>query len=402
MGVSFHRGHQAGNSAKMAMLLLLFLGLPSSNNARRVNTLQDYYLPRIENIIRCNRNFQNKTLKEKISPCGDSFVADVATAADTNHDNVLDTRECQQLLNELVRITNGGINLDGLSNATPIIRALLDDDNEGRIRPERLIMYALEEFHNFRCVGITEPFQDCLAVTGTTNTACPSGRILNQASGGCDPGPRGVGGGCFPGSATVHLPGGDTKQMKHLQLGDQVLTNGGTYTEFLGWTDKDTDRKTQFLRIVTKNASSVTLTANHNIYVYEEKLVTKYAQDVNIGDLLVNLSGELEEVTDITIVQKQGYYSPLTTTGDLFVDQLLSSCYASFPHDLAHAALYPARTWPRLFLEDDHSLQEDGTRGYVRIIKKLGDFLIFRKSTVDTTSFWGEHLLAAVGLMTTY
>merc|ERR1712018_358346 len=94
-------------------------------------------------------------------------------------------------------------------------------------------------------------------------------------------------------------------------------------------------------------ASSITLTASHNIYVYNEKLVTKYAQDVNIGDLLVNLSGELEEVTDITIIQDQGYYSPLTTTGDLFVDQLLSSCYSSFPHDLAHAALFPARTWPR-------------------------------------------------------
>ena len=140
---------------------------------------------------------------------------------------------------------------------------------------------------------------------------------------------------CFPGSATVHLAGGDTKQMKHLQLGDQVLTKGGVYTEFLGWTDKNVNRKTQFLKIVTNNASSVMLTASHNIYVYGEKLVTKYAQDVNIGDLLVNLSGELEEVTAITSVQELGYYSPLTSSGDLFVNQLLSSCYASFPHAAA-------------------------------------------------------------------
>jgi len=190
--------------------------------------------------------------------------------------------------------------------------------------------------------------------------------------------------------------------MKHLRLGDEVLTKGGVYTEFLGWTDKNTEKNTQFLKIVTNNASSITLSASHIIYVYDEKLVTKYAQDVNVGDLLLNLSGELEEVTDITTVQEQGYYSPLTTTGDLFVDQLLSSCYASFPHELAHAALYPARTWPRVFLEDDHSLEKDGTRIYVIIIKKLGDVLGFRRSTVDTTSWeWGEHLLAAVGLMTT-
>ena len=117
---------------------------------------------------------------------------------------------------------------------------------------------------------------------------------------------------------------------------------------------------------------------------------------------MVNLSGELEEVTDITTVLEQGYYSPLTATGDLFVDQLLSSCYASYPHDLAHAALYPARTWPRLLLEDEESLEENGTRGYVRIIKKLGDVLSFRRSTVDTTSWeWVENLLAAVGMMTT-
>jgi len=260
------------------------------------------------------------------------------------------------------------------------------------------------------CWDLIKPFKKdtrCLCVRGCTKACLFTGLGANNWGKGwlqdkTKHVSRGkAGSGCFPGSATVHLPSGDTKQMKHLQLGDEVLTKGGVYTEFLGWTDKNVNRKTQFLKIVTNNASSVMLTASHNIYVYDEKLVTKYAQDVNIGDLLVNLSGELEEVTDITTIHDQGYYSPLTTTGDLFVDQLLSSCYASFPHDLAHAALYPARTWPRLLLEDEESLEENGTRGYVRIIKKLGDVLSFRRSTVDTTSWeWGTHLMAAVGLMT--
>ena len=36
-----------------------------------------------------------------------------------------------------------------------------------------------------------------------------------------------------------------------------------------------------------------------------------------------------------------GAYVPLTADGNIVVDQILASCYASFDHDLAHLMMMP-------------------------------------------------------------
>ena len=55
-----------------------------------------------------------------------------------------------------------------------------------------------------------------------------------------------------------------------------------------------------------------------------------------------------------------GAYSPLTAEGNLMVDGVLASCYASFPdHDMAHFTMAPMRWFPELmhwiFGEDNDS-----------------------------------------------
>ena len=41
-----------------------------------------------------------------------------------------------------------------------------------------------------------------------------------------------------------------------------------------------------------------------------------------------------------------GAYVPLTSTGNIVVDRVLVSCYASFDHDLAHFAITPMLWFP--------------------------------------------------------
>ena len=48
------------------------------------------------------------------------------------------------------------------------------------------------------------------------------------------------------------------------------------------------------------------------------------------GDML-----QPEEVLEVKEVVEAGSWAPLTTSGTLFVDGFLASCYASFPHDYA-------------------------------------------------------------------
>ena len=65
-----------------------------------------------------------------------------------------------------------------------------------------------------------------------------------------------------------------------------------------------------------------------------------------------------------------GAFMPLTMEGNIMVDGILSSCYASFDHDLAHFAMIPMQWFPQMikwiFGEDN------GSPIYVNIVKGLG------------------------------
>ena len=69
-----------------------------------------------------------------------------------------------------------------------------------------------------------------------------------------------------------------------------------------------------------------------------------------------------------------GAYVPLTDEGNLVVDGVLASCYASFDHDLAHFAMTPMKWFPGLmewvFGEDN------GLKGYLSFAKIVGRYLM--------------------------
>jgi len=58
-------------------------------------------------------------------------------------------------------------------------------------------------------------------------------------------------------------------------------------------------------------------------------------------------------------------------------NNIYSSCYGSFPHELANLAMLPARLFPRIFLDDEESLNREGVRPFVATVKRIGRALGF-------------------------
>ena len=64
---------------------------------------------------------------------------------------------------------------------------------------------------------------------------------------------------------------------------------------------------------------------------------TKYADELLPGDSLLHWNGtsmQEQQVTQILPTLEFGFWAPLTMDGTLLVDGYLSSCYASFPHQV--------------------------------------------------------------------
>ena len=86
-------------------------------------------------------------------------------------------------------------------------------------------------------------------------------------------------------------------------------------------------------------------------------------------------------------VNKTGSLDPLTQSGTIVSNNIVTSCCeysndyllyntnksiftdASFPHHLADLALWPAKMFPTLLLDDEESQYVEGTRAYITFIK---------------------------------
>ena len=69
-----------------------------------------------------------------------------------------------------------------------------------------------------------------------------------------------------------------------------------------------------------------------------------------------------------------GAYVPLTNTGNIVVDGVLASCYASFDHDLAHFGIKPMQWYPEIIqwiFGSNCAMHE-----YVSIVKSVGRYFI--------------------------
>lgn len=173
------------------------------------------------------------------------------------------------------------------------------------------------------------------------------------------------------------------KQMRELQLGDQVLAydvaaGRPTYSPVIAWLHRDTEHEFEFVRLEFEHTaaqgdaaagkrSQLELTAEHLVFTLEqscsEKLVAKFAGDVRPGDLFLRQSDDQpmrslnsscpSAVARVVTVERRrvrrGAYAPLTAAGTLVVDGVVVSCYAAFANArVAHAAFAPYRALVRV------------------------------------------------------
>ena len=69
-----------------------------------------------------------------------------------------------------------------------------------------------------------------------------------------------------------------------------------------------------------------------------------------------------------------GTYVPLTMEGNILVDNVLASCYASTYHDIAHIVLAPMQWFPQMtqwIFGDDYGFQ-----AYVDILGNVGRLIL--------------------------
>ncbi|CAI5454606.1 unnamed protein product [Caenorhabditis angaria] len=144
---------------------------------------------------------------------------------------------------------------------------------------------------------------------------------------------------CFSGDMEVQTEDG-TKLMRDLKVGDKVLSLDGnmlTYLPIVMFLHKRHDEEAEFNVIETEFGHSIKLTDNHLIYISNcagsNNLRLAAAKDVTVDDC-VHVMNDKEvlvkrRVHKITRVFGTGIYSPLTTTGDIVVNRVLSSCHSN-------------------------------------------------------------------------
>lgn len=146
--------------------------------------------------------------------------------------------------------------------------------------------------------------------------------------------------------------------MSQLQPGDSVLalseSGGIIFSPVLLFLHLDAEHRSTFLILSTENGHRLTITPNHLIFMapslklYYYEYYASFASQVTRGAyvLIWGIEGRVHPSKIISVSQEEriGVYAPLTEHGNLFVDGVLASSYASIEDQrLAHWAFGPLR-----------------------------------------------------------
>jgi len=193
---------------------------------------------------------------------------------------------------------------------------------------------------------------------GTGEYSCQAGQTcVDSTGGGCITGSTGSGGSsssgvvCFPGQAHVSTPSGEIILMNELTVGDEVVsmdpaTGLVASTSIVAFLHVVRDfNATDYVRISTASNQAIVLSMDHVVFTVDKGDVL--AKQVRVGDeMWVHQKNTMHSsvVTKVEHnVQSLGAFAPLTETGVLVVDGVLSSCFASTTHDLGMAWSLPLR-----------------------------------------------------------
>jgi len=207
-------------------------------------------------------------------------------------------------------------------------------------------------------------------------------------------------GGCFPGTSRVRTEDGLMLPLSRVAVGDIVMsfddsTGSLRYDKIVAFLHRSATGtgNTTFVRILVAGGAYITLTRDHLIYVLNnasaDNIRLRFAGKVVRGDYIFCAESNavvVREVVGVAAVHFDGgLYAPLTSSGNIIVDDVITSCYAEVTsHRLAHLAMAPVRvaySFARSFgLERTTTslgLQSGvGIHPYARLLRTVADYFL--------------------------
>lgn len=155
---------------------------------------------------------------------------------------------------------------------------------------------------------------------------------------------------CFPGAATVTLPGGAKKAMRDLAVGDRVMVlkaDGSAAFEDVYFFDHQVDGgSNEFVRLALTDGRALELSSGHFVPVGDSLAAARMtrARDVTAGAtvLVMAAGGKAAEpvlVDAVSIVHRAGLFAPVTSSGTVVVDGVVASTYSDWALDPLFDAL---------------------------------------------------------------
>jgi hypothetical protein len=196
------------------------------------------------------------------------------------------------------------------------------------------------------CKFIDEVITRCCATCGTRQNETPSPQQQNNQKG------KGKKKGCFHGADRVETKEYGTISMNELsQKRDaHVLTRNDDgqleYSPVRYWLHSQPETAMKFYTLQTESGHKLSITSEHLIYETDCRGGDGhaiYAKNVQIGRCLyVNDDGQLKETRVVEKDQEKmyGIYSPITTTGNIVVNNVLASCYNYYENESLQKFVY--------------------------------------------------------------
>lgn len=204
--------------------------------------------------------------------------------------------------------------------------------------------------------------------------------------------------GCFASDSLVTMADGSLKSIQDLNKGDKVLTadpfTGEITTDtVVTFLDINKNKTNKFTKIIHDNGE-ITLTDYHLIYAGLSKdakdSAAIFAKDLTEQHYVFQLSNATltsYKIRRVLKVTKRGYYAPLTLSGNIIVNGVVSSCYASVSNQwLGHIAMFPVRffhklqvglgTYKSLVFHEDMFLSADGIHWYAKLLIQFFPYLL--------------------------
>jgi len=139
--------------------------------------------------------------------------------------------------------------------------------------------------------------------------------------------PATVGGFCFPADATCQVQGQGQVRMSDIKLGDKVLVQGGKYETVYSFGHRARQVQATYLQFAMAGLV-LDISKDHMVFVEGGRSIP--AAIVKVGDKLLLADGNVETVTAIRTVQKQGAYAPFTASGTVAVNGVVASSFIAF------------------------------------------------------------------------